>query len=265
MVSGTGFKSTSDDNFDGAPRKKMVSRGLLVAFGTLVVVLIVWGALKMWDSSLKAHSADLEQETLDVNDQIQNAMSDDVSDFAVRADAMEKEIYRGYDTNDILQEIEKIMILKESDNSGNRVVLKSFQHNSGAKEKKTVGTASAVITGRGNITISADADSFDVMAQQIAMFKKSTFFDNVEVGTTDRDESGRIIFTLTMDVNGYKKMPFEKNGDAGMNQTQSDTSGSNGVDVQSDGSRVQVDAQSDGSSVQVDTTQSENTSVKVNQ
>ena len=152
----------------------------------------------------------MDEEIASVNTQTQQALTADVSDFVVRARALDKEIYEGYDTNDILQEIERIMIKKDSDNSGNRVVLKSFQHNSGASEKKAVGNASVVTTGKGNITISADADTFDVMAQQIEVFKKSPFFDNVTVGTTDRDESGRIIFTLTMDVNAYNKTPYEK-------------------------------------------------------
>lgn len=210
MVSGVGFKSTTDDEQEGAPRKKMVSRGLVIAFSFLVLVIVIYGLLKLWHGSLVSQSRDLDSRTTQINLDIQKSLAaSDVADFASRADVMQNDLYRGYDTNDVLNEIQKIMILKEG---GPRVVLKSFEHNAGASEKKTNGNVSSVITGRGNVTISADADTFDVMAQQIEVFKKSDIFDNVVVGTTDRDDSGRIIFTLTMDVVGYEQSPYEKNG-----------------------------------------------------
>lgn len=210
MVSGVGFKNTADEEYGGVPRKHMVSPALIITFAVLVLVFATYGGLKLWLGSLQKQTVMLGEEIRSLDEQTQKALSGEVSDFLVRAHATDKELYRGYDTNDVLNEIEKIMIKKDSDGSGNRVVLKSFQHNSGAHEKKTVGDASVVTAGKGNITISADADTFDVMAQQIEEFKKSDLFSNVKVGTTDRDESGRIVFTLTMDVNEYDKSPFEK-------------------------------------------------------
>jgi hypothetical protein len=127
----------------------------------------------------------------------------------VRSQILEDELYRGYDSNAVLGEIENIMVLKESDNSGHRTVLKSFQYNSGSKTKKTFDDGEATLTGSGSITITADADTFDVMAQQIEAFKTSKYFDNIQVGTTDRDDMGRIIFTLTMDVVGSGASPYE--------------------------------------------------------
>jgi hypothetical protein len=202
MVSGVGFKNTAvEDDQGGAPRKRTISRALFVSFGVLVVVIASYGLLKLWESSLRSESDGLDGEITSVNDEIVKSLSGETSDFAVRSHVMDKELYRGYDTNDVFQEIERIMIP--------RVVLKSFQHDSGAHEKKTVGTVSSTITGQGKVTITADADTFDVMAQQIEVFKKSEYFENVKVGTTDRDDFGRIIFTLTMDVKPSTTSPYD--------------------------------------------------------
>ncbi|MEA3322764.1 MAG: hypothetical protein U9Q12_00935 [Patescibacteria group bacterium] len=210
MASGLGFESTTDVKHKGAPRKKTVSRGLIVAFVLLLLVLLVFGGLKMYEKKLDAQKDGITAQITEQRTRLANALTPETADFIVRARVLEDELYRGYESNDILGEIEDIMILKESDQSGNRVVLKSFQYNAGAHTTKKFDAGNATITGAGSVTITADADTFDVMAQQIDAFKKSEYFDNVQVGTTDRDDFGRIIFTLTMDVVGYEKSPYEK-------------------------------------------------------
>ncbi len=218
MVSGVGFQNTANEE-SGGRHKKTVSTGLIVAAVLLVLVIIVWVGLRMQNKSLDNKLATLEADTLNVNTQISTALSDEASDSALRAYAMEKELYKEYESNDILNEIENIMILKSSD--GNRVVLKSFQYNAGAYTKKTYNSGSATLKGAGSVTITADADTFDVMAQQIEAFKTSTYFENVQVGTTDRDDSGRIVFTLTMDVVKYGQSPYES-GDVTENENNQD-------------------------------------------
>jgi hypothetical protein len=191
------------------PRKKTVSRGLIVVFIILVLVVLAYVGLNMYKKQLDTQVEDLKAQTQQQRIALNTALSDETADFVVRSAALDKELYRGYDSNDVLGEIERIMILKESDNSGHRTVLKSFQYNSGSKTKKVFDDGEATLTGSGSVTITADADTFDVMAQQIDAFKNSEFFDEVQVGTTDRDDSGRIIFTLTMDVVGNSTSPYE--------------------------------------------------------
>ena len=218
MVSGVGFQNTANNEENGGRHKKTVSKGLIVAAVLLVLVIIVWIGLRMQNKSLDNKLATLEADTLNVNTQISTALSEEASDSALRAYTMEKELYKEYESNDILNEIENIMVLKSSD--GNRVVLKSFQYNAGAYTKKTYKAGSATLKGAGSVTITADADTFDVMAQQIDAFKTSTYFDNVQVGTTDRDDSGRIVFTLTMDVVKYDQSPYESDNMAGVENNQ---------------------------------------------
>ncbi len=210
MASGLGFKNASTQQGAQARRKKMVAPALLITFGVLLIAGGTYGALLLWHNALQKKVSGLVREIGNVNVEIQKMVEGSVGDFGVRATTMQKDLYKDYETNDILQEIEQIMIKKSSDGSGHRVVLKSFQYNAGAYDKQAFGNTTRTVTGKGNVTISADADSFDVMAQQVEKFKESDLFDAVKVGTTDRDESGRIIFTLTMDVNRNDKTPYEK-------------------------------------------------------
>jgi len=220
MVSGVGFQNTASEDKGIGRHKKKVSGGLIIAATILGLVIIIWIGLKMQNKSLDNELAALEADTLSINTQIGTALSGEASDSALRAYTMEKELYTEYEVNDVLDEIENIMILESS--NGNRVVLKSFQFNAGANTKKSFKDGDATITSAGSVTITADADTFDVMAQQIEVFKESSYFDNVQVGTTDRDDSGRIIFTLTMDVVGYDKSPYESGGATGSSDIQND-------------------------------------------
>lgn len=220
MVSGVGFQSTTNEDKGISRHKKKVSGGLIIAAVVLGLVIIIWVGLKMQNKSLDNKLAGLEADTLSTNTQIGTALSEEASDSALRAYTMEEELYTEYEVNDVLDEIENIMILKSS--NGNRVVLKSFQFNAGANTKKSFKDGDATITSAGSVTVTADADTFDVMAQQIEAFKESSYFDNVQVGTTDRDDSGRIIFTLTMDVVGYDKSPYESGGTTGSSDIQND-------------------------------------------
>jgi len=280
MVSGVGFKNTADEERSGGPRKKTVSRGLLVAAGFLVIVIVIWGGLKMQSSSLDAKLEATKASVISVNKKISTALSEEASDSALRAYTMEEELYIQYESNFILDTIEDIMILKDSDGRGNRVVLKSFQHNAGANTKRTFADGDATTTGAGSVTITADADTFDVMAQQIEAFKnagyideqlkasliangensdkanelaKVYYFPNVKVGTTDRDDLGRIVFTLTMDVAKYDKSPYESG--SGKTNTMMNVSQQQGTIKVNDNNGTQVIVGDDDASVKSDNTE----------
>jgi hypothetical protein len=209
MTSGLGFQSSDVEEHKGTPRKKTISTGLIISFVLLVLVGLTIFGMNIYNDKLKKELTGLQQQTQHTYSQISTALSDETADFVVRSVAMDKEIDKNYESNIILGEIEKIMILKSSDGSGLRTVLKSFQYNAGSKSTKPVATGETTITSSGTVTITADADNFDVMAQQIDAFKNSELFDNVEVGSTDREDTGRIIFTLTMNVVGGGVIPYE--------------------------------------------------------
>ncbi|XLQ20409.1 MAG: hypothetical protein ACKUBY_01350 [Candidatus Moraniibacteriota bacterium] len=234
MVSGIGFQSSSEKDNKVKARNKTVSKGTAMGTIFLLITIAAWFFLDMKQKSLEKEVAKIENEITAEGIAASNALSDEIKDIASRSYTMEKELYRGYDSNDILEILEKSMIKKSSDDSGNRVVLKSYQYSTGSSTKKQFKDGDATIKSLGSVTITADADTFDVMAQQIETLKnvgyvdeeileieqlkgddgddmlaKKYYFDNVKIGTTDRDDSGRIIFTLTMDVNRGNISPFE--------------------------------------------------------
>jgi hypothetical protein len=235
MNSSAGFENTASTEKGGAPRKKTVSTGLWVVFIFLLLVIGAWLFLDMRNKSLKEDVKSLESQIMQANKDINTALSQKDADFAMRAYTMEKDLYRKYEVNDILDIIESIMVVQTTgSNIGDRVVLKSFQYGTGQKMNKASDDATNV--GAGSIIITADADSFDVMAQQIKAFKEAHYvneellaqikseggieeeanvyyFNNVIVGSTDRDDLGRIIFTVTMDVIPFGTSPYENTDD----------------------------------------------------
>ncbi len=259
MASTVSFRSEVSEQKKGIRKKRMVSRGLLIAFLFSLVAVAAWLSLYMWEKSVASEVNDINSRIKQVQKETRDKLhSGDALDFAMRARFVEKELYRGRTTNDVLDEVERIMVINDdamaisnevrdlvrartglteeelrradsvrdilgdaiqendinaifekSNASGDRVVLRSFEHNAGAYQEEKSDVVSRVITGPGTVTITADADSFDVMAQQIEKFKRSDYFENVLVGTTDRDDAGRIVFTLTMDVKKFEKTPYE--------------------------------------------------------
>jgi hypothetical protein len=120
---------------------------------------------------------------------MQKMMVGEKADFYKRMDLMKKNIYKAHSSVDVLEEIEKIVVP--------RVVLLSFAH---SVEK----------SGLEQIIITADADEYFLMAQQIAEFKKSDFFKNVRVNDTSMNSVGRIVFTIKMDVASKDYLFFPK-------------------------------------------------------
>ncbi len=210
MVSGVGFQS-GDTEQQNAPRTRLVSRGLLMVFLLLLLSGGAWVGLYSWKKSINKGIMELDAQIAATQKEAHAKISDEIGGFIKRAHTVDNELYRGYTTGDVLNEIERIII---QDENGNRVVLRSLEHHSGVyeKNKKTNNSAQAnrLSARRGTLTITADADNFDVMAQQIDEFKKSSYFTDVRVGTTDRDDNGRIVFTLTMNVERAEESPYER-------------------------------------------------------
>ena len=106
-------------------------------------------------------------------------MNSEEADFYKRMDLARTNIYKKHSSVSVLNEIENVVVP--------RVVLLSFTHS---------------VDNRGleQIIVTADADEFYLMAQQIEEFKKSEFFDNVRARDTSKDNVGRIVFTITANV-----------------------------------------------------------------
>ncbi len=161
------------------------SFGVIIAFLILIVVAGVFGVMKFWQSALDEEIAGYDEQINGkdgnggIKGEMQSLMSGEEADFYKRMDLVKKNIYKKHSSVSILNEIENIVVP--------RVVLLSLTHS---------------VDNRGleQVVITADADEFYLMAQQIEEFKKSKFFGNVRASDTSKDNAGRIVFTITANV-----------------------------------------------------------------
>lgn len=154
------------------------SFGVIIAFLVLVVVAGVFGVMKFWQSTLDKEIASHDTEIKKINDEMKGVMVSEEADFYKRMELAKTNIYKKHSSVAVLNEIENIVVP--------RVVLLTFVHSVDNQSEQ--------------IVITADADEFYLMAQQIEEFKKSDFFGNVRASDTSKDNVGRIVFTITADI-----------------------------------------------------------------
>lgn len=173
-------------------RRKMQSSSIELVIVFLVIIFLagVFGVMVFYKSNLNKEIEVSNNEIDTKNKEMQRLMVGEKADFYKRMDLMKKNIFKAHSSVDILEEIEKNMVP--------RVVLLSFSH---SVEK----------TGTQQVVISADADDYSLMAQQIAEFKKSNFFKNVRVNDTSMDNVGRIVFSIKMEVASTNYLFFPNN------------------------------------------------------
>lgn len=174
------FKSESvKQRIEKRRKAQSSSFGVIIAFLILIVVIGVFGVMKFWQNKIDDEIDVYDKDIDEVNKSMQSLMVGEEADFYKRMDLVKKNIYKKHSAVSVLNEIENIMV--------SRVVLISFTHS---------------VDNRGleQVVVTADADEFYLMAQQIEEFKKSKFFGNVRASDTSKDNVGRIVFTITADV-----------------------------------------------------------------
>ena len=173
------FKSESvKQRIEKRRKAQSSSFGIVIAFLILVIVIGVFGAMKFWKSALDEEIGGYDEQINEIKGKMQVVMNSEEADFYKRMDLVRTNIYKKHSSVAVLNEIENVIVP--------RVVLLSFMHS---------------VDNQGEqIVITADADEFYLMAQQIEEFKKSEFFDNVRASDTSKDNVGRIVFTISADV-----------------------------------------------------------------
>ncbi len=182
------FKSESiKQRIEKKRKAQSFSLGIIIVFLILIVVASVFGVMKFWQSKLeeeiKGYVETIEGTEnggeIGLKGDMEVIMNSEEADFYKRMDLMKKNLYKKHSSVSVLNEIEKTVIPD--------VVLLSFSH--------TVENDSLE-----NIVIKADANTIELMAQQVERFKSNNFFGNVRVGDTSRDANGRIVFNITANV-----------------------------------------------------------------
>lgn len=167
------------------------SLGIVIAFLILVISIGVFGGMKFWQGMLEDEIAVYDKDVAEIKASMNEMVSGSEADFYKRMNLVKEKIYNKHSSITVLNEVEKIMV--------NRVVLLSFSH-------------SVDGTGLEQVSVTADADEFYLMAQQIAEFKNSEFFGNVRASDTSRDNVGRIVFTITADIVDDEMTLYSENG-----------------------------------------------------
>lgn len=159
----------------GSPQKKRpADKAILISLTILIVTFLIFGGLKAGTLWLDSKKADIDSK---IAAEVRNLESEDVeriTDFQQRMEQISDNISSKKDTNVVLGQVSQAMI------SGS--VVSSLQ--------STPGTLSLKIA----------SDNFLVAARQVLSFKKSSHFSNVMIKDINRDQDGKVLFTLNVSL-----------------------------------------------------------------
>lgn len=185
------FKNESiQERIESRKRKQAFSLEVIVIFLILVAIVGTFGVMKFWQNNLNKEIANVDLDISKVNSDIEKLLSGGNADFYKRSEIMSEKIYQKHSSPAILTEIEKLVVP--------RVVLLSFVHTVDKTDGET-------------INITADADEYYLMAQQIKKFKESSFFSEVRASDTSRNSVGRIVFTIKARVSDNDSLLYFSN------------------------------------------------------
>lgn len=178
MVSGVSFNNPASPKAK-KKKKSLASTGLVIVFLLLVLVIAAYGILFLINGGLSNKITSLDQGITQQQNEIDEAVKS-VAGTVTKKIEIEKKAYAGIPTDVILTQFQDMMVP--------RIVLKTFEH------------SYIVSDSIHRINLTADADNFDVVAAQVKIWKESPLFARVTVGESDRDDEGRIVFSMEFDL-----------------------------------------------------------------
>jgi hypothetical protein len=168
------LSQTNQPSTGTAKKATATDKGVLIALAIFIFTLLVFGSLflytKTLDGKVASISKEIDAETLSLA--AKNV--DGVADFQKRLENIDSNISSKRDPNDALKRLGASMVPG--------AVIISFKLNSG------------------NGSIDFQADNFQTAAKQIVGFKKEGNFNNVAVTKIDREQSGKIIISLSISL-----------------------------------------------------------------
>ncbi len=171
-----------DERAESEKKKKVaINSSFLISILILVVSFSILFGLKIWRSSTESEVNSIKDQ---INKELESLGEENinrVADFQRRVGELEVSLSENKNPQEIMAKVESLMIPG--------VVLTAYNYNSEEKILK----------------LEAVCDSFKIIAEQILSLKSSSYFEDVRVPSTSRDEEGRINFSVE------SKMVFEKN------------------------------------------------------
>ncbi|MCD6149627.1 PilN domain-containing protein [bacterium] len=158
---------------ESAKKKRMAINGsFFVSILILVISFSIFFGLKVFHNNVKNETASIKGQ---MNEELRSLGEEKISrtaDFQKRTEEIESGISRNKNPKEIMSKVESLMTPG--------VVLTSYKYDS---VKKT-------------LALEAISDSFKKIAEQILSLKSSSYFEDVRVPKTTRDEEGRINFSV---------------------------------------------------------------------
>lgn len=178
MASGVSFNKPAGSQ-SHRRKRSLASTSLVIAFLLLLAVISTYGVFYYFVADLTEQKTNVEAKITETEQNISDAVAS-VASVLNKKNQFEKNMYREHATDEVLTKMQELMVP--------RIVLQSFDHVLLERE------------GTYRVSVTADADNFDVMAAQIAAWKNSSFFSRVEIGDSERDDAGRIVFAADLDL-----------------------------------------------------------------
>lgn len=151
-------------------------KGLIAITVVLLLSVAAWRGLVFWEQRIGGEIAAVETETARIRANFQGEQADRVADFQFRLDIIEKSLRDKVRPADMLRSLETL-ILPGADLS---------EYVFDAKDR--------------SIAIAGEADSFLIVAQQMAILKRTPGFASLSVESLEREESGRIGFNFSINL-----------------------------------------------------------------
>ncbi len=191
MVSGVSFKNPAEYG-KTVSKRRSVPTGLLISFFLLFLSILAYGGVYFLKKSAFDESVALIQTVKDNKTAIATELEGTPALMVGKSQAIRSMLHTDHTTSDLLIDAQKFTV------SG--VVFKSFDHVYNSD------------LGVGEITVTADADSYEKIAAQVNEWKKNPTYSRVRVSEISKeDESEFILFTTIMSLNAPAAGPFGEN------------------------------------------------------
>jgi Tfp pilus assembly protein PilN len=157
-------------------KKGLMDKGISVVIFILILTFSIWGGLKLYNLFLNKKLVNLNDQIITESGKMEAGKMNRLADFQERMDVIKQNIPQKKDPAEFLGNLEKAIVAG--------VILDSCEFKYDEKDKGD------------NLVLTAFADSFKSLAEQIASLKKITYFKNVEMGAVSREDDDKIKFVI---------------------------------------------------------------------
>lgn len=162
----------------GIRKHPILGKGLIAIVTVLLLALAAWRGLVFWEQRVDGEIAAIEAETAKVRASFEGEQANRVADFQYRLDIIDESFSGKVYPADMLRSLEGLML------PGADLSEYAFDATKDA------------------VAIAGQADSFLIIAQQMAILKRTPGFASLSVDSLEREETGKIGFRFAINLAG---------------------------------------------------------------